>query len=203
MKKYLLALALCVVFTQAQDDMQGAKKWSVLLGGGAGGQAAWLKNSDTNIQLWKNADELHGFSGGVSSRVTLGVQYENTQKDFTRYLLEASLSSGMHIASMGDLNYQSYGAMAEYGHRFGGRFYTLAGIGLSYAQIDFDDNYKRSGVGVNVLAGLGIELTKRIDFELVARGGFFLSDDFRNIGPTNSLSMPVKLDYMAQVNFRF
>ncbi|WP_394951857.1 outer membrane beta-barrel protein [uncultured Helicobacter sp.] len=201
MKKFFVILAVCALpyVASAQEE----RKWSIFLGGGIGGQAAWIKNTDTNIQLWRNADELHGFSGGLSSRATLGVQYEYSQKDFARYLLEASLSNGMHIAYMGDLNYQSYGLMAEYGHRFWGRLYTLAGIGLSYAQIDFDKAYKRDGVGVNVLGGFGFEISKNINVELVARGGFFLSDDFRNIGPTNSLSMPVKLDYMAQVNFRF
>lgn len=69
----------------------------IILGGGS--QVAWLKNTDTNIR-WSNIDALQGFNGGISSWCA----YRYTDRIFTRYLLEASLSVGLSIDHIDKLN---------------------------------------------------------------------------------------------------
>lgn len=177
-----------------------AREYSFILGGGAGSQSVWLKNTDTNIKYSNIDKELKGFSGGLSFHGVAGIQKDGSEKLFTRYLFEASFSDGPKVSDFGKLFYKSYGILVEGGYRLSQRFYAFGGPGVSYSSVEFKNAHKEAnGVGINVVGGMGVKISDSIALEAMAKGAFLLGDKFKELGDNKDISMPVKLDYMLNI----
>lgn len=197
MKKNLafipFAFALCAFGADEQ-------KYRFIAGGSIGSQTTWFKNADTNVK-WSNMGEtLYNEKGGLSGRGAVGLQINTSQKLFTRILAEITHSN--LLKSDSKPTYRSYGITWEEGYRFTPRFYTFGGPGVHYAQLKLNDESTK-GFGVNVNLGLGFVLSDFVSLEVMGRGSFPLSDKFKELGANNNESLPMRIDYLANIMIAF
>ncbi|AAP77909.1 outer membrane beta-barrel protein [Helicobacter hepaticus] len=197
MKKFLAFISLTFAFCAFGADEQ---KYRFIAGGSIGSQTTWFKNADTNVK-WSNMGEtLYNEKGGLSGRGAVGLQINTSQKLFTRILAEITHSN--LLKSDSKPTYRSYGITWEEGYRFTPRFYTFGGPGVHYAQLKLNDESTK-GFGVNVNLGLGFVLSDFVSLEVMGRGSFPLSDKFKEIGANNNESLPMRIDYLANIMIAF
>ncbi len=73
---------------------------------------------------------------------------------------------------------------------------------MHYAQLKLNDESTK-GFGVNVNLGLGFVLSDFVSLEVMGRGSFPLSDKFKEIGANNNESLPMRIDYLANIMIAF
>ncbi|TLD90778.1 hypothetical protein LS66_000120 [Helicobacter sp. MIT 03-1614] len=196
MKKILAFISLIFALCAFGADEQ----YRFIAGGSIGSQTTWFKNADTNVK-WSNMGEtLYNEKGGLSGRGAVGLQINTSQKLFTRILAEITHSN--LLKSDSKPTYRSYGITWEEGYRFTPRFYTFGGPGVHYAQLKLNDESTK-GFGVNVNLGLGFVLSDFVSLEVMGRGSFPLSDKFKELGANNNESLPMRIDYLANIMIAF
>lgn len=194
MKKMIL-LSMFAIGLFANEQ----KAYHIIAIGGIGSQATYLKDQNSNVK-WSNTDKtLHSYAGKLSGYGAIGLELDNTQRLFSRILLEASYANIPNIAQ--NASYRAYGIVIEEGYKLLPRFYTFGGPGIHYASLKLDDSSIK-GIAVNVNLGFGFVVTPYANLEIMARGSFPLDKDFKKIG-ANEQILSARVDYFANIVIRF